>query len=110
MDAELKQKLETIRSQDKGNKKARAQFDKFYAEACSAEAQNNFAEAAQIFTQAAGLDASVAELQFRWGECLLQLSNDAAAREHLERACTQSNCSGTLSLSSVICVCPTAMF
>lgn len=29
MDAELKQKLETIRFQDKGNKKARAQYEKF---------------------------------------------------------------------------------
>ena len=65
----------------------RAQFDKFYAEACSAEAQNNFAEAAQKFDQAARLDASVAELQFRWGESLLQLTNYAAARGHLQRAC-----------------------
>ena len=65
----------------------RAQFDKIYAEACSAEAQNNFAEAARIFGQAASLDASVAELQFRWGESLLQLTNRAAAREHLQRAC-----------------------
>ena len=65
----------------------RAQFDKIYAEACSAEAQNNFAEAARKFADAARLDASFAELQYRWGQCLLQLTNLAAAREHLQLAC-----------------------
>ena len=28
-----------------------------------------------------------AELQFRWGQCLLQLTNTAAAREHFQNAC-----------------------
>jgi tetratricopeptide (TPR) repeat protein len=65
----------------------RAQFDKLYAEACSTQAQNDFTEAARKFAQAARLDASVAELQYRWGESLLSLTNDAAAREHLQQAC-----------------------
>ncbi|MFZ0829431.1 MAG: tetratricopeptide repeat protein [Verrucomicrobiia bacterium] len=65
----------------------RAQFDGFYGEACAAEAQGHFAEAAQKFARAARLDAAVAELQFRWGESLLSLTNAAAAREHLQQAC-----------------------
>jgi tetratricopeptide (TPR) repeat protein len=33
------------------------------------------------------LDPKFAGLQFRWGECLLQLTNYTAAREHLQSAC-----------------------
>jgi tetratricopeptide (TPR) repeat protein len=36
---------------------------------------------------AAQSDPKFAGLQFRWGECLLQLTNYAAAREHLQSAC-----------------------
>ena len=64
----------------------RARFEKTYAEACAAEAQNHFAEAAEKFADAARVDASYAELQYRWGQCLLQLTNPAA-REHLQLAC-----------------------
>src|SRR5260221_2899081 len=65
----------------------RAKFDKWYAEACSAEAQNNEAEAACKFEQAATLDSLFPELQYRWGECLLTLANFAGAREHFQKAC-----------------------
>ena len=65
----------------------RAQFDKAYAAAGSAEGQNNFAEAAQYFAQASKWDPGLAELQFRWGECLLALTNFAGAREHFQKAC-----------------------
>ena len=65
----------------------RAQFDRFYAEACSAEAQNNFAGAAQKFAQAAKLDPQFPELQYRWGECSLALNNFADARGHFQTAC-----------------------
>jgi tetratricopeptide (TPR) repeat protein len=65
----------------------RARFDKFYAEACSAEAQNNFAEAAQKFEQASKLDPQFPELQFHWGECLARMTNFTAAREHFQKAC-----------------------
>jgi tetratricopeptide (TPR) repeat protein len=65
----------------------RARFDEIYAQACSAGAQNDLAEAAQKFAQAATFDASVAELQFRWGQSLLRLTNYPGAREHLEQAC-----------------------
>jgi tetratricopeptide (TPR) repeat protein len=65
----------------------RAKFDKLYAEACSAEAQNNDAEAARKFEPAAALDPQFPELQYRWGECLAAMSNFAGAREHFQKAC-----------------------
>ena len=65
----------------------RAQFDEFYAEAGSAEAQNNFVGASQKFAQASKLDPQFSELQYRWGECSLALTNFAAAREHFQKAC-----------------------
>jgi hypothetical protein len=65
----------------------RTQFDKIYSEACSAEVQTNDAEAAQEFEQAAKLSPQFAELQYRWGECLLVLTNFAGAREHFKKAC-----------------------
>jgi len=65
----------------------RAKFDSLYAEACSAEAQNNDPEAARKFEQAAALDPQFPELQYHWGECLLALANFAGAREHFQKAC-----------------------
>ncbi len=65
----------------------RARFDRFFKDGVQAETQGNFAAAAQKFELAAGLDPKVAELQFRWGKSLLQLTNYAAAREHLQLAC-----------------------
>lgn len=65
----------------------RAQFDQSFADGVQAENQSNFVEAAQQFESAARIDPTVAELQFRWGQCLLALTNLAAAREHLQLAC-----------------------
>ena len=65
----------------------RARFDQFFADGVQAEGQGHFAVAARQFEAAATLDPKVAELQFRWGESLLQLTNDAGAREHLQLAC-----------------------
>jgi hypothetical protein len=48
-----------------------AQFDRLYVSGLQAEAQNDFAGAAELFGQVAKLDAKSAELQFHWGECLL---------------------------------------
>src|SRR5262249_30036266 len=64
----------------------RAQLDRFYAEGLSLARQSNFTGAAQSFGQAAKIDPHFAELQFRWGECLLRLTN-AAALEHFQLAC-----------------------
>jgi tetratricopeptide (TPR) repeat protein len=65
----------------------REQFNKFYTGGCSAEAQNNDAKAMQEFEQAAKLDPQFPELQYRWGECLLALTNFADARKHFQAAC-----------------------
>lgn len=65
----------------------RAQFDQFFANGVQAEVQGDFATAANQFESAARFDPTDAELQFRWGKSLLQLTNSAAAREHLQLAC-----------------------
>jgi len=65
----------------------RATFDKLYADAKRAAEQGSFQPAAQAFEQAAKFDPQFAELQFRWGQCLLQLTNFSAARDHLQQAC-----------------------
>jgi tetratricopeptide (TPR) repeat protein len=65
----------------------RAQFEQFYADGVQAEDRGNFTEAARQFESAAGFDPTDAALQFRWGESLLQLTNLAAARMHLQSAC-----------------------
>jgi tetratricopeptide (TPR) repeat protein len=65
----------------------RAVYERDFAEGVLAENQGDHATAVQSFAAAAKVDPKVAELQFRWGECLLQLTNAAAAREHLQLAC-----------------------
>jgi tetratricopeptide (TPR) repeat protein len=65
----------------------RSAFDKLYAEGRLSGDQGRFAEAAQRFDQAARLDPKVSDLQFRWGNCLLQTTNFAAANEHFQKAC-----------------------
>ena len=65
----------------------RARFDAIYAEACLDEARSNNAAAAREFEEAAKVDPQSAELQYRWGQCLLTLTNLTGAREHLQTAC-----------------------
>ena len=64
-----------------------ARFERLYADGLHAESQNDFAGAAELFGQAAKLDAKSAGLQFHWGECLLAQKDFPAAREHLQLAC-----------------------
>lgn len=65
----------------------RAQFEKLFAEGRALEAKtNNLPAAATTFEQAARLDPTFAELQFRWAECLLSSSN-TTARGHYQLAC-----------------------
>ena len=61
--------------------------DQWYADGLLAERQGNFEEAAQRFESAAKLDPKMSDLQFHWAECLLRLTNFAAAREHFQLAC-----------------------
>jgi tetratricopeptide (TPR) repeat protein len=65
----------------------RAQSDQFFADGVQAEEQGDFVKAAHQFESAARFDPTDAELQFRWGESLLQLTNFTAARDHLQSAC-----------------------
>ena len=65
----------------------RAQFDQWYAGGSAAEAAGHFAAAAEEFARAAKLDPQYPELQYRWGKCLLALTNAAAARAHFQIAC-----------------------
>ncbi len=65
----------------------RSACDRFFAEACRAQDQADFPGAAKAFEQAAALDPHWAELQYRWGQCLLQMTNFAAAHEHFQLAC-----------------------
>ncbi len=65
----------------------RARFDGQFAEARQQQAESNFTAAAQLYEAAARLDGTVAELQYRWGECLLAQNHVPSAREHFQEAC-----------------------
>ena len=65
----------------------RTKFDHFLNMGVQAGEQGDFDTAAHQFESAARFDPTNAELQFRWGESLLQLTNFASAREHLQSAC-----------------------
>jgi tetratricopeptide (TPR) repeat protein len=53
----------------------------------AAQERGDAPRAAQFFAQAAALDPQIAEVQFRWGQCLLAMTNLAAAHTHLQSAC-----------------------
>jgi tetratricopeptide (TPR) repeat protein len=61
-----------------------ATFEKLYQEASTASKNGDFAEAASRLEAAAGISPQSADLQYRLGECLLHLTNNAAAREHFQ--------------------------
>ncbi|HKW30679.1 MAG TPA: tetratricopeptide repeat protein [Verrucomicrobiae bacterium] len=65
----------------------RARFEQQFAEARQRQAESNFTAAAQLYETAAKLDGTVAELQFRWGECLLAQNHFPPARQHFQQAC-----------------------
>jgi len=66
---------------------ARAQFDQLLSEANADEVQSNFAGAAQKYEQAAKMDPLFSEVPYRWGGCLLALTNFAGARAQFQTAC-----------------------
>jgi tetratricopeptide (TPR) repeat protein len=63
------------------------EFNQWLAQARQQQAESNFIAAAQLYQSAAKLDDTYADLQYRWGECLLAQNQFAAAREHLQLAC-----------------------
>jgi tetratricopeptide (TPR) repeat protein len=65
----------------------RAEFSRLCAAAEQSAAQSNYATAEQLFEQAEKLNGRDAELQYRWGQCLLAQNQAAAARKHLQQAC-----------------------
>ena len=65
----------------------RSTRDRLNAEAKMAEDKNDPAAAAKCLEQAAALDPRCAELQYRWGQCLLQMTNFSSARVHFQLAC-----------------------
>ncbi|HTL15753.1 MAG TPA: tetratricopeptide repeat protein [Patescibacteria group bacterium] len=62
-------------------------FEKLQAQGMQAQTNGDFAQGAASFEQAARLNPAYAEAQFRWGQCLLGLTNNTAAREHFQQAC-----------------------
>jgi len=65
----------------------RTECDRLYADGIKAVEQDRPAEAERDFAQTAQIDPKRAELQFRWAECLIKLTNSAAAKEHFQAAC-----------------------
>ena len=65
----------------------RAQFQQLFTNALKANAGGDWAGAEKYYEQAAQLDGTVADLQYRWGDCLRVQTNFPGAREHLQLAC-----------------------
>ena len=62
----------------------REAFEKLCHEASVTQERGNLAEAASRYAEAAGLCPQSAGLQYLLGECLLQLTNTAAAGQHFQ--------------------------
>ena len=60
--------------------------DQLYAQGTNAQGHGLFAQAAHAYEQAAAIDPSRPDLQYRWAECLAGLAN-AAAASHFQAAC-----------------------
>lgn len=65
----------------------RARFDQQFEEARQQQAETNFTAATRLYESAAKLDGTVAELQYRWAECLLTQAQLPLARDHFQQAC-----------------------
>ena len=65
----------------------RAQADTLIKQAGADESAGDFSAAEKVYTQAAQLDSRDANLQFRWGKCLLSQNDFTNAGVHLQLAC-----------------------
>jgi tetratricopeptide (TPR) repeat protein len=65
----------------------RANYYQLNTKAKIAEDTGDAGTAAKYLEQAAKLDPQNADLQYRWGLCLMQMTNFVAARTHLQLAC-----------------------
>ena len=61
-------------------------WDELYQKGIELENDENFAEALQVYLEAAEIDENYAELQFRTAECYLQLSDYQNAKDRYLRA------------------------
>lgn len=61
-------------------------WTRLYQQAVQAQQAARFAQACELFQQAAQLDDSYAELHFRWGQCCLSQGRDAEALAHFAKA------------------------
>ncbi|HUD83800.1 MAG TPA: tetratricopeptide repeat protein, partial [Candidatus Saccharimonadales bacterium] len=64
-----------------------SQVTNLLSQAGQLEAAKDMAGAGKLYAQAAQLDGRSADLQFRWGQCLLAQNDFDDAREHLQLAC-----------------------
>jgi Flp pilus assembly protein TadD len=64
----------------------RVQVEQLLAKGNSQAAQGNCKDAVKNYEQAAQFSPQSAELEFRWGSCLLQLTNRPVARMHFQKA------------------------
>ncbi len=64
----------------------RARVEQLLADGNSQAAQGKDKDAVKNYEQAAQFNPQSAELEFRWGSCLLQLTNTPAARTHFQKA------------------------
>ncbi|SPE57153.1 conserved hypothetical protein [Verrucomicrobia bacterium] len=65
---------------------SRAECERLGVEAARCHDQGHYTEAAHLYEQATQLDAKNPAVQFQWGDCLLHLTNLAAAQDHFQQA------------------------
>jgi tetratricopeptide (TPR) repeat protein len=65
---------------------SRTRFDKLFTDGRAVEEKGDCLAAAPLFEQAAGLDPSFSEVQYRWARCLERMSNNTAGA-HFQLAC-----------------------
>ena len=68
---------------------SQSRFEEQFTGARQQQAKGKFAAAVQLYEAASKLDGTFAELQFRWGECLLAQNQLSSAREHFQAACDE---------------------
>jgi tetratricopeptide (TPR) repeat protein len=65
----------------------RSRYEALFADGLAGETRGAWAEAAQPFEEASRLSPLSAEVHFHWANCLLNMTNTIAARQHFQAAC-----------------------
>ena len=74
------------RLSDKLTERQKSDWQQLYQAAIQAQSAGRFEAAISNFQAAAQIDHSFAELQFRWAQCFLGLTNTDQAKQHFELA------------------------